>query len=84
MSYDLLLAFDKDEPAFALGFEAGRIWALLRTDDSFDHEPFMVHAANTEMMMRIAESCGRPFSATVIDETWTEIEFGAAEVTDVF
>src|SRR5262245_52756517 len=73
----LLLAFDSESPEYARGFEAGRIWALLReADDDVEVE---VHATNTEMVMRMAEATGRVVAGEVLDGTWTRVRFGAPE-----
>lgn len=74
--YEPLLTFDRSGRKFALGFECGRIWALCRSDEAEISET--VHAANAEMMLRIAESTGRPVESTDVDDQWIEVRFGAA------
>jgi hypothetical protein len=73
----LLLAFDTDEPEFARGFEAGALWAELRA--AGDEVEALVHAANTEMVLRIAEACGRRAVGERVDNTWTRVIFTAPE-----
>lgn len=65
-----VLAFDTDEPGFARGFEAGRIWTLLQEDpDAVVGQPF--HAANAEMVLRMVEALDLPLRAEFTDdETW--------------
>lgn len=76
MSFDLLLAFDSDDPEFIRGFEMGRMWALLRTDEG-DTQDFMIHANNAEMAIRIAEATDRPWRVLSQTDEWVDIEFGA-------
>jgi hypothetical protein len=53
-TFDLLLEFDDQSPAFALGFEAGRIWEILKQDwRLLDQHP--IHAKNSEIVMRMLE-----------------------------
>lgn len=74
-SYGLALAFDSDDPEFARGFEAGRLWGLLHALPD-EERTETVHASNAEMCMRMAAATGRPFSATDLDETYVEISLG--------
>jgi len=75
--HGLLLPFDTDEPEFARGFEAGRLWALLRLGHDIDEE--FVSAENAEMMLRLSEATGRPVSAQLLDEHWMTVSFGAPD-----
>lgn len=71
--YNLLLAFDTDDPQFARGVEAGILWQRLET------EPFVqgaITARNAEMVMRIAESRGLPFSAEPLTGQWLSVTIG--------
>ena len=70
----LLLPFDTAEPEFARGFEMGRLWALCRETD--DELVETVHAANAEMVMRIAEASGRSFASVDLDDTFVEVTLG--------
>jgi hypothetical protein len=71
---ELLLRFDNDEPAFARGFEAGRLWQELR-----DQRPVElvahVHAENLEMLLRVAEAAGYELRTEDVDETWVLATF---------
>lgn len=65
----LLLPFDTDEPEFARGFEAGRLWAKLREDD--EEVEAIVHTTNAEMLLRMGEALGRGVIGEELDEVWT-------------
>jgi hypothetical protein len=68
-----LLPFDTDDPEFARGFEAGRLWALLRTGD--DEVVQCIDASNAEMAMRLAEATDRTVVATELGHDWLEATF---------
>lgn len=68
-----LLPFDTDDPEFARGFEAGRLWALLRTGD--DEVVQCIDASNAEMAMRLAEATERTVVATELGHDWLEATF---------
>lgn len=72
-----LLSFDSDAPEFSRGFEAGRIWTLLRERPD---EPVAeyAHAVNAEMLMRMAEATGRQFEAEDLGDDWLEVRFAPA------
>jgi hypothetical protein len=72
-----LLKFDTEDAEFARGFEAGRLWALLRGTD--DQVVEAVHAANAEMILRLAEATGRQVQAVDLDENWIEATFSEVE-----
>jgi hypothetical protein len=72
-SYGLLLAFDTGDPEFARGAEAGILWQRLET------EPFVratITTRNAEMVMRIAEAKGLPFSAEPLTDEWLSVKIG--------
>lgn len=71
----LLLGFDTDEPQFVRGFEIGRVWQLLRTDD--DEHVETVHASNLEMLLRLAEATGRRVQTEDLDDTFVLATFEA-------
>jgi hypothetical protein len=76
--HSLLLPFDTDDPEFARGFEAGRIWALLQHDPDQPHE-VVVHAANAEMAIRMGEATGRRVQGREsADCHWITLDFEAA------
>jgi hypothetical protein len=66
-----VLPFDTDCAEFARGFEAGRIWQALRSDPGPLEE--LIHAANTEMVMRMAEACQRGAVGEQLDALWTRV-----------
>lgn len=72
-----LLPFDTDDAEFARGFEAGRIWALLRATD--DEVIEAMHAENAEMVLRLAEATGRRVQAVDLDENWIEATFAEVD-----
>lgn len=74
--YGLLLPFDRDEPEFALGFEMGRLWTLLRENPDEQHAQ-NVHAENAEMVLRIAEASGRQVRSEELGDGWLSVEFSA-------
>jgi hypothetical protein len=69
--YNLILAFDTDDPEFARGFEAGRMWERVKGDATTWDE--MIHASNAEMVMRMCESQDRAFRADVVDDDWVHV-----------
>lgn len=73
-TFECVLPFDTDEPEFARGFEAGRVWQML---DEYDGPvtAVVVHASNAEMLIRMAESQNRSARSRDLDETWVEIDF---------
>lgn len=76
MTFELLLAFDTDDPEFVRGVEVGRLWHIARSDvDTIDET---IHASNAEMAMRIGEATGRPFTAARVDDMWIRISYEAA------
>jgi hypothetical protein len=75
--HGLLLAFDTDHPEFARGFEAGRLWALLRLGENVEAE--FVCAENAEMVLRLAEATGRPVVADLLDKSWMSVSFATAD-----
>jgi len=68
-----LLPFDTDDPEFARGFEAGRLWAILRSGD--DEVVQCIDASNAEMAMRLAEATERTVVATELGHDWLEATF---------
>lgn len=74
---DLIFPFDTDHPEYARGFEAGRLWALLRSDPGELEET--VHASNTEMVLRMAEAVGRDVTGEMLDDTWTLVTVEACD-----
>lgn len=75
-SYGLALAFDTDAPEFARGVEIGRLWERLRVEPGLVDE--VVHLANAEMVLRIAEALGREVVSREHDDTWMTVRFCTA------
>jgi hypothetical protein len=75
--HSLVLPFDSDDPRFARGFEAGRLWALLCSDPESPVEE-LVRGSNAEMFLRMAEATGRGVSSEEVDDTWIQIRFAPA------
>jgi putative heme iron utilization protein len=73
------LPFDTDEPLFARGFEAGRLWTVLEAQPDAYLEQ-IVHVTNTEMVMRMGEALGRPVRSEELDEVWMTVVFGPSSV----
>lgn len=72
-TYGLVLPFDTDNEEFVRGWQLGMLWA--RMEDAGRAEG-LVYTRSAEMVMRIAESKGVPFTATVHDDTWTWVTIG--------
>lgn len=58
--FSCVLEFDSDEPAFTRGFEAGIMWSFAANTGYFCG---VIHTANAEMALRIAESLRLPIRA---------------------
>ena len=69
----LLLPLDVDDPEFARGVEIGMVWTALGNDPS--SQDFTMHAANIEMVLRIAEASGRKVCSTDLNDSWIVVEF---------
>jgi hypothetical protein len=76
LGHSCVLPFDRDTSDFARGFEAGRLWALLRLMPDQPIEE-TVHVSNAEMLIRMSEATGRPVRATEMDSDWLEATFDA-------
>ena len=74
-SYSLALEFDTNDPEFARGVEAGRLWEMLKSGEAVQQT---IHATNTEMAIRMCEAGGRAWRAEPLDETWIELYVDAA------
>jgi hypothetical protein len=77
----LLLSFDTADAEFARGFEIGRLWAMLRADPDEELSE-CVHAANAEMLLRLAEATGRSVRTDDIDDTWLVATFAPVLAVD--
>jgi hypothetical protein len=73
--YGLLLPFDSDTPEFRRGAEIGMLWTRL------EYEPYVtasIHADNAEMVIRVAEARGLPFTAQEAGPDWLHVTIGHA------
>ena len=77
--HNCLLPFDSDDSEFARGFEAGRIWALLRAEPEAEVQEY-AHASNAEMLLRMAEALGRGVQSSELDGDWIEVTFAPVDV----
>lgn len=77
-TFNALLPFDTQDPSFARGFEAGRLWGVLRErpDDAFEE---YASAANAEMVLRIAEATGREVKSEELGDGWLSVTFSPAQ-----
>jgi len=75
--YSLLLPFDTDDHEFCRGFEAGRLWTLLRESPN---EPFheTISVQNAEMVLRIAEATNRQVRSEELGGDWLDVTFEPA------
>lgn len=55
----LALEFDTDDPEFARGFEAGRLWEIFRRNDEHMLDGQFFHASNSELVLRMIDAWGR-------------------------
>lgn len=70
MAWKPILAFAKDSEDFALGFECGRIWALMEENPDMI-EGLIFHAENAEMILRMVEAKDMNLKAEFTDdERW--------------
>lgn len=71
----LILEFVDGSRSFVHGFEAGCVWEMIKAGEPFEQE---VHAANTELYIRMAESLGAEVTAEMLDDTWSILRFEVA------
>ncbi len=76
-SFGLLLPFDTDNAEFCRGFEAGRLWEILKAEAGEVTE--FVHVKNAEMVLRLAEATGRTAQSEEHGQGWLEVTFTEAE-----
>jgi hypothetical protein len=69
----LVLPFDTDAIDFARGFEVGALWADLQATE--DPVEALVHATNSEMVLRMGEALGRDVVGEQLDTSWTRATF---------
>jgi hypothetical protein len=73
---ELRLPFDTDDTQFRRGVEVGMLYEAVR------HSPVvsvLIHADNAEMVIRIAEAAGKPFSAEPSgSDDWLDVTIGEA------
>jgi hypothetical protein len=81
-THGLVLAFDTDDPQFVRGVGIGMLWQRL------EQEPqgisATVRAESAEMVIRIAEARGLPFSAEPAGDSgeWLWVTIGTPEPAD--
>lgn len=75
--HSLVLAFDTDLPEFARGFELGRLWEQVDGADPAEGVDQLVHTSNAEMVLRVAEACGRTVESEEHDGVWMTVRFSA-------
>lgn len=77
--YGCILPFDNDDAEFSRGFEAGRLWGVLRNrpDESVEE---VVHVSNAEMVLRMGEALNRAVRSEDVDRTWIAVFFDPAGV----
>lgn len=56
--WGLLVAFPDGSPSFVHGFEAGQLWQRIRDGREAEIEKLTIHAANEEVVQRMATSEG--------------------------
>lgn len=71
--YRMVMPFESDAPEFALGFEAGGIYAAaVGLIPAF---AATVHAANKAQMQRIAEATRRTVWFSFLNDDWLQAHF---------
>lgn len=71
--YRMVMPFESDAPEFAMGFEAGGIYAC-----AMSLAPAFVstiHAGNRAQMQRIAEATSRSVVFTFLNDDWLQTHF---------
>lgn len=71
--FSLVLPFDRDDAEFVNGVEVGMLWMRLQSGERPEGVP--VHAANAEMVLRMAESVGCTAQAVYDDGEWLNVTF---------
>lgn len=71
--YDLVVPFDRAEPAFARGVEIGMLWQRLQSEPP--PVAAVVHASNAEMALRLAEAQGCLVSSEDLDDDWLAVTY---------
>jgi hypothetical protein len=68
--FEVVLPFDTDEPEFVRGFEAGRLWELLKhggeINGTLDGQAF--HSSNVEMVLRMLDAHDARMTAEFTDD----------------
>jgi hypothetical protein len=71
--YTLCLPFDRDDAEFVNGVEIGMLWSKLQAGERPEGIP--VHAANAEMVLRMAEAVGLGVHSVYDDDEWLNVTF---------
>jgi len=68
------LAFDRDAPEFVQGVEVGVLYERLRS--GVRPVESTVHAANAEMVLRLADAFDCPVRSEELGDEWLAVVFG--------
>jgi hypothetical protein len=71
--WGLLLPFDSDTAEFRRGVEIGMLWTRLEYEG---YVTASIHADNAEMVIRVAEVRGLPFTAAERGPDWLHVTIG--------
>jgi hypothetical protein len=80
--YQPALPFDNDDPMFVRGVEIGLLWCYLQCHPLVRVSQ-VVHATNTEMVMRIGEALHRKVTCEIVTDIWINVLFQPKEQNDV-
>jgi hypothetical protein len=70
-SYSLGMEFIDESPAFAYGFEVGRLWEQLKTPGQFQQH---VHAFNSSQIIMMCEHYCREFELEEMGQGWLNLK----------
>lgn len=76
--FKVILEFDRPGIDFVCGFECGLVWTHLVHGDPGDEQTFLCHAANAEMLVRMADARHRQLVTKDVNDDWLEARFLAA------
>lgn len=70
-NYKLGMEFIDESPAFAYGFESGRLWEQLKTSNPFEQH---VHAENASQIVMMCEHHQREYEFEEMGEGWLNLK----------